>query len=121
MSFSYYNSNPDNLELPDCVIRAIQLAMKMPYSEVVMLLKQNADYYNCDELCVCCYERLLDYDFELPHFASMGLSVEQIVEKFSQSTLLIRMNGHITCAINGTIYDLWDCSKEIATDFWLVE
>ena len=112
---------PDNLKLPDCVIRAIQLAMDIPYSEVVMLLRKNADYYNCNELCVCCYEKLLDNDFKLPHFIGNGLTVEEIAKRSPNNTLLIRMDGHITCAINGVIFDLFDCSNDIVTDFWVVK
>lgn len=121
MAFVYYNANPDNLKLPDCVIRAIQLAMDIPYSEVVMLLRKNADYYNCNELCVCCYEKLLDNDFKLPHFIGNGLTVDEIAKRSPNNTLLIRMDGHITCAINGVIFDLFDCSNDIVTDFWVVK
>ena len=112
---------PDNLKLPDCVIRAIQLAMDIPYSEVVMLLRKNADYYNCNELCVCCYEKLLDNDFKLPHFIGNGLTVDEIAKRSPNNTLLIRMDSHITCAINGVIFDLFDCSNDIVTDFWVVK
>lgn len=107
---------PDNLKLPDCVIRAIQLAMDIPYSEVVMLLRNNADYYNCNELCVCCYEKLLDNDFKLPHFIGNGLTVDEIAKRSPNNTLLIRMDSHITCAINGVVFDIFDCTNEIVTD-----
>ena len=121
MAFVYYNANPDNLKLPDCVIRAIQLAMDIPYSEVVMLLRNNADYYNCNELCVCCYEKLLDNDFKLPHFIGNGLTVDEIAKRSPNNTLLIRMDSHITCAINGVVFDIFDCTNEIVTDFWIVK
>ena len=112
---------PDNLKLPDCVIRAIQLAMDIPYSEVVMLLRNNADYYKCNELCVCCYEKLLDNDFKLPHFIGNGLTVDEIAKRSPNNTLLIRMDSHITCAINGVVFDIFDCTNEIVTDFWVVK
>ena len=63
--FIYYNHNPNGYHIPDCVIRAISTALGITYFEAIKKLKVNSDLYNCDELCVCCYEKLLDYDFNI--------------------------------------------------------
>ena len=119
--FKYHNENPNGYEVPDCVIRAIKLACNIPsYYDVVDLLKRNGDEFNCDELCVCCYEKLLDYDFKLPHLTSSNKTVEEVAKDFPYNTLLIRMDGHITVSINSVIHDIWDCSYEFVTDFWIV-
>ena len=31
------------------------------------------------------------------------------------------MNGHLSVSVFGVIYDIFDCSEEIITDFWLVD
>ena len=119
--FKYYNQNPNGYEIPDCVIRAISLAMNISYYDVISLLHKNANEYNCDELCVCCYEKLLDFDFDLPHYYGNGDSAEKIARNFSDCILLLRMDGHLSCSIFGVIHDIWDCSDEIITDFWIVD
>lgn len=121
MAFEYYNSNPDGLHIPDCVIRAISFALGKDYYEVVRLLYLNGQELKCDCLNVRCYEKLLDYDFNLPHYISHGKSVEEVANDFADNILLIRIKGHLTTSINSIIKDIWDCSKEEVTDFWVVK
>lgn len=119
--FKYYNQNPNGYHIPDCVIRAISLATGEPYYNVVKMLHNNAEIYNCDELCVCCYEKLLDFDFNLPHYYGNGNNAGEVAMDFPNNVLLLRMDGHLSCSINGVIHDIWDCSDEIITDFWIVD
>lgn len=121
MSFRYYNRNPNGYKIPDCVIRAISTALDLDYYNVVASLHLNGEYYNCDSLCVCCYEKLLDYDLDLPHYKGNGDTAKEIARKYPNDILLLRMEGHLTCSIDGVIYDIWDCSNEIITDFWIVD
>lgn len=121
MGFVYYNSNPNGYCIPDCVIRAITLALDIPYYDVVKMLKINGDTYKCDLLNKKCYEKLLDYDFRLPHYVGNGKTAEQVAKDFSDKILLLRMNGHLSTSIYGKIFDIWDCSQELITDFWIVD
>ncbi len=120
MAYEYYNSNPQNYHLPDCVIRAITLAMNIPYEEVVKLLAINGDIYSCDCLNKQCYEKLLDYDFKLPHFKGNGKKAKEVSDDFPDDILILRMEGHLSTSIYGVIKDIWDCSEEIITDFWII-
>lgn len=119
--YIYYNRNPEHLTLPDCVTRAISTALNITYEEVVEMLLQNGEFYSCDTLCVACYEKLLDYDFKLPHYISNNKSAVEVAKDFPDDILLLRMNGHLSCSIYGNIYDIFDCGDEIVTDFWIVE
>lgn len=119
--YKYYNIHPLNYKLPDCVIRAISLATNTDYYEVVKMLHNNGEEMQCDCLNVRCYEKLLDYDFDLPHYMSYGKTAEEVANDFPNNTLLLRMEGHLSCSINGVIYDIFNCSSQIITDFWLVK
>lgn len=118
--FKYHNENPNGYRIPDCVIRAITLAMNIPYYDVIKMLHNNGIKMKCDDLCVCCYEKLLDNDFKLPHFESYNKTAKEVANDFKDRIILLRMDGHLSCAIYGDIYDIWDCSNEIITDFWLI-
>lgn len=118
--FIYKNENPNGYHIPDCVIRAITGATDLPYFNVVCLLHQNASLFSCDELNVRCYEKLLDQDFSFRHLESNGKTVKEVASDFKDETLLIRIPGHLTMSKCGYIYDIWDCSDEIVTDFWIV-
>lgn len=119
--FKYYNANPSGTTMPDCVTRAISLALDVDYYEVVYELMKNGKYYDCEDLCISCYENLLDCKYNLPHYKGSGKSVQQVINENPNDTLIIRMDGHLTCAINGLSYDIFDCTDYICTDYWVVD
>ena len=119
-NYKYHNENPNGYHIPDCVIRAITLAMNIPYDEVVHLLSLNGKTFQCDCLSVVCYEKLLDYDFNLPHYKGNGKTASEVAKDFPNNILLLRMDGHLSCSIHGIIHDIWDCSDCIITDFWII-
>lgn len=121
MAYTYYNANPEGARIEDCVCRAISTALDMDYYEVAGLLYLNGDFYQCDELCLFCYEKLLDEDFQLEHFiCKEKTSVQEVANNFKDNRLIIRVDGHLTCAIYGKVYDIWDCSNMLVTDFWII-
>lgn len=118
--FVYHNTNPNGYHIPDCVIRAICTATGYSYYDIIHKLKVNSTAYRCDELNVRCYEKLLDCDFKFPHYVGNGNTVEEVAEDFSDKVLILRMRGHLSVSIFGDIHDIWDCSDEVVTDFWIV-
>ena len=119
--FVYHNENPNGYKIPDCVIRAITGATGLNYYDVVNLLYCNGEQLNCETLNVRCYEKLLDYDFKLPHYKSYGLTAQEVANDYKDHILLLRMRGHLSTSIFGDIYDIWNCSQEEITDFWIVK
>lgn len=95
--------------------------MNIEYYDVVNLLQNNAEIYNCDTLCVCCYEKLLDFDFNLPHYYGDGRTADEVAEDHPNNILLLRMSGHLSTSVDGVIWDIWNCGNEIVTDYWIVD
>ena len=119
--YKYYNRNPDRLHLKDCVCRAISTATDLCYEAVHNLLEISAAEFNCDELCVCCYHHLLEDILCYPRFnCDFARDVGSIAESYPHNNLIIRVNEHLTCAINGTVLDIWDCSDELVDCYWIV-
>lgn len=119
--YKYYNHNPDGKHMEDCVCRAISTATGLNYEAVNNLLTLTADSYSCDKLCVCCYHNLLEdilgytrYDCE------HGELVEDLAYMYPHDKLIIRIQGHLTSSIKGTIPDIWDCSKKEVDCYWIV-
>lgn len=118
--FVYHNINPYRIEEEDCVCRAISLALNIDYNAIKNLLEMSADLNECDTLCICCYHHLLEDVFDLPvYYCNFNETVEDIASKYTHNRLIIRIDGHLTCAINGIIYDLWDCTKKNVDCFWI--
>ena len=121
MSYTYYNANPSGERLEDCVCRAISTALDLDYYEVAGLLYLNGEFYQCDELCLYCYEKLLDDQFQLDHMVCKDkMSAGEIAYTFKDNKLIIRGEGHLTCSLYGEINDIWDCSNMLVTDFWII-
>lgn len=121
LDYKFYNINPlGNIE-QDCVCRAISLATEIPYKKIEKKLELIGKIFECEALCVCCYHHLLEKVFGLKQKFANAKTVREISKEFSNKRLLIRIDGHLTCSLYGTIYDIWDCSKEKADIFWIVE
>lgn len=119
--FKYLNVNPDNQKESDCVTRAISLASGLPYSVIRKKLYHTSKLLDCEKLCVCCYRHLLDEVFKFRRLNCDNMTVNDFANKHNPGIFLLRMNGHITCLIDGIIYDIWDCREEVVTDAWRVE
>ena len=119
--YKYYNRNPNNDKLGDCVCRAISTATGLSYQAVDNLLQLTADEYDCDKLCVCCYHNLLDNILCYERITCKRFeTVEDIARLHPRDTILARIEGHLTCIIKGNILDIWDCSTELVDCFWFI-
>lgn len=119
--YRYYNRNPDGKEIEDCVCRAISTATGLKYEAVENLLALSADGYRCEKLCVCCYHHLLEDILCYPvRYCETGETVGDIAERYSGSKVIIRIAGHLTCAIMGTVVDIWNCTHKEVDCYWVV-
>lgn len=97
--FKYYNDNPYRIEEEDCVCRALSKALNLQYRTAENLLNMSAEHNNCDALCVCCYNHLLEDVFNLPvRHPQNWERVEEISDMYPNNNLIIRIEGHLTCS-----------------------
>lgn len=119
--YKYYNHNPDNIKIKDCVCRAISTATGLCYEAVDNLLGLTADAYVCEKLCVCCYHKLLENVLCYSRVdCGFRKTVEQIAEELPRNKVIIRVDAHLTTSIYGNILDIWDCSEELVDCYWVV-
>lgn len=119
--FKYHNANPLGDIESDCVCRAISKATNLEYYDVEEKLYLIAELFGCETLCVCCYKHLLENIFGLEPKMAHGATVGDIARAYRDDVVLIRIDGHLTVSRYGVVYDLWDCTQEIADVFWIVE
>lgn len=120
IDYKFYNANPLGDIEQDCVCRAISKATEIPYRSIEEKLELIGELFECEKLCVCCYYHLLEKVFGLKQKFANGKTVKEITKEFPENRVLIRISGHLTCAINGIVYDIWDCTEEPADIFWIV-
>lgn len=118
--FVYYNRNPNNEIIGDCVIRAISTALGIDYYKVLNMLYKNSNYFNCDMLVKDCYKKIFDDYGLIEYTPKIEKTIKEVAEDFFDKKLVVRVPGHLVACLYGDIYDIWDCSNEIVDTFWVV-
>jgi len=113
--FKYYNANINNSDINDCARRALSLAFNLPYQtieEELVHIRNDLGkrYYNSPEVI---NKFITDHGaIEIP--TARRMVVGNFCEKYNIGTYLLEVYkigepSHITCLIDNTIYDTWDC------------
>ena len=120
--FKYFNTNPGNNRVSDCVIRAIGKALgcswesayigltaegvalhDMPSSNYVwgMYLRKNGfDQHMADSVCPSC------------------ISVSRFADEHPTGTYVLATQNRVVCCQDGDYYELYDCGDEIVLYFF---
>lgn len=116
--YEYYNANPHGNYVNDCVIRSISLAEGKTWDETYEELSDIAQKNGIILDDVNFVEPLLDsrYDRECYNYITVG----DFADEHPKGIYLITMLGHITCCIDGTIIDSFDCRDRLMTCAWFV-
>lgn len=120
-NYVYYNRNPNGDIDIDCVTRAISTAFEIPYDDVAEMLEKYGYQHYCEELEVDCYSKMLERKFHILPQDAHGEKIGEVAIDHLNDRLLIRTDGHLTCSINGMVYDIWNCTDKIADRYWIVD
>lgn len=119
MSYSYYNNNALGKFENDCTVRAISTAIGKSWDNVYDMLSIEAQKQGTMQDDRDFIIDFLDYNFELA--PTFGLTVGEVAKMYDKDIVLITMEGHITCAKYGRIYDTFDPRQRLAEYVWLVK
>lgn len=113
MKFQYYNNNPLGRHVNDCTVRAIALATGRSWDDTY---KELSNYAREQAITFSEVEFINDYlSQQYPRYCQDKSHSVVTVGDFSdlqlQGTWLVTMNGHITCIIDGVIYDIFNPSS----------
>lgn len=120
--YRYHNANPRGRKVNDCTVRAISLATNRSWDETFEELCAFAqsqaimpdEVAYIDEYLDQHFKKICDCkgkEFTVDDFASLG----------REGTYLLTMSGHITCCINGCIYDTFNPSDRYIWDIYRVK
>lgn len=121
--FQYYNANPQKKKVDDCTVRAISLATNCSWDKAYKELSEFARAQ-----CTMPNDVLYMDEYLERHFKKVcgcrdikPITVKEFVQQNTNGVYLITMKGHITCAINGIVYDIFDPGNNIIWDAYRVE
>lgn len=117
--YKYYNANAKGNFVNDCVIRAISKAEGKTWDETYVELSRIAQKNGIILDDVNFVEPLLDSRYK--RVRHINKYVGQFIEEHPIGTYLITMSGHITCCIDGTIFDTFDCRPRAMWCAWKVK
>lgn len=119
MAFIKNNVNPYNARVGDCVVRAISFAENKSWEEVYLWLCIYG-FINCDmpSSNVVWGKYLTDLGYQRKAVENIDTTVKQFCDTHSKGTYLLALNGHLTCCIDGNLYDTWNGEDEILLFYW---
>lgn len=116
--WKYYNANVLGNNVNDCVVRAISKAEGKSWDKTY---RELSDIAQCEGILlddVNFVEKYLDKKYKRAcHYSK---TVGEFAKEFRKGTFLVTMQGHITCIVNGIIYDTFDCSPRRMWCAWEV-
>ena len=120
----YANPNPKNKQVPDCVIRAICIALNKPWLEVSDELYGFArrEYsVTCDDHVWGYYLYSLGFEpFLLPFTCPKCITIDEFTKYYPKGRYIIGTGKHAVAIIDGNYYDSWDSGNEIPSFFWRI-
>lgn len=116
--YRFYNSNARGRFVNDCVVRAMSVAENKSWDETYEKLSKIAQEQGILLDDVNFVERYLDERYKRTcHYSK---TVREFIEEHPRGKYLITMDGHITVAIDGFVYDTFDCTDRTMRCAWKV-
>lgn len=123
MNYVYFNNNPLNKSVGDCVIRAISKAEDKSWRSIYNDL---ADYgYGMADMPSSNSvwgQYLMEHGYKriiIPNTCPNCYTVRQFAEEHPRGTFILATGTHTVCVIDGTVYDSWNSLNEVVIYyFW---
>lgn len=118
MGYRYYNANAMQNNVADCAVRAISLAegetWDYTYEKLSTLAQRRGEMIDSADFIEAYLDDLYPRE---RHYAK---TVKEFSKEFPHGIFLVTMAGHITCIINGNIYDTFDPSERRMWCAWRI-
>ena len=120
-----YNANPANKHTPDCVIRAISVALNRSWLEVSDGLYELAREQFSVSIADDIWGRYLYYHgfepFLLPEACPTCVTIREFCRLYPKGVYIIGTGNHAVAVVDGDYYDTWDSGSEIPSFFWRIK
>ena len=125
MAFIFYNENPDDLRVGDCVVRAIAKVEGMSwYDTYIDITSQGMEMSDMPDSNRVWMKYLKDIGYKLtllPNDCPNCYSIKDFCTDYPEGRYLVATGSHIVAVINGNYYDTWDSGNEIPIYYFVKE
>ena len=120
----YANPNPEQKNVPDCVIRAICIALNRSWldvsDELYSFARKDFSVTSDDNVWG---HFLFAHGFEpflIPSICPKCTTVDEFTKLYPKGTYIIGTGSHAVAVIDGDYYDSWNSGDQICTFFWRI-
>ena len=118
------NPNPEHKEVPDCVVRAIAIALHRRWLDVYDdLCRLGRTEYNMPSADAVWGKYLYQLGFEpflLPDACPECVTIQMFCHMYPRGVYIIGTGSHAVAVVDGDYYDSWDSGHEIPSFFWRI-
>jgi hypothetical protein len=116
--YKYYNANPRDLLIDDCVIRSISVAEGISWNECQRKL---SDLANEEAMLLNDVEFVENYlDERYPRKCIKNMTIGEFCRNCPRGHFVVTTRGHITAIIDNVIVDTFDCSNRTMWCCWQI-
>jgi len=124
--YRFLNLHPKGKIVRDCVKRAIAGAENRDYMEVQRELNRlkketHCDYFNNRKNITTYMQKHGYIKLSFPAVKDESrMNGERFCQAYPKGRYILNMARHLTCCIDGVIYDTWNCSQKCVYNAWKV-
>ena len=117
-----YNPNPVGRFVGDCAVRAISLALNIPWDDAHELLSYNSrmmgDMPHADSVWGATLRQNGFNRKAISNSCPDCYTTADFAEDHPEGIYVLGFGGHVSAVIDGDIYDSWDSSDLIPQFYW---
>ena len=118
------NPNPGHKEVPDCVVRALAIALNRRwldiYDDLYAVGRREFDMPSSDAVWGKYLYQMGFQPFLLPESCPRCVTIRAFSRMFPRGTYIIGTGSHAVAVIDGDYYDSWDSGNMIPSFFWKI-
>jgi hypothetical protein len=125
MKFTKLNLNPKGRKTGDCVVRAIAKGMDQSWEDTLCDLHKVALHHYTMPNDKFTYDKYLTANGwtkeKMPRFAdNTRYTVKEFIAANPHGTFILSVANHLTVAINGELFDTWNCGSKSVGNYWTI-
>ena len=119
------NPNPCRKHVPDCVIRAVCVALNISwyqaYDELCLVGREDCNMPSADTVWGHYLKMRGFVPFTLPKSCPECTTIREFCRLYPKGTYIIGTGSHAVAVIDGDYFDSWDSGDESPSFFWKIQ
>lgn len=120
-----YNANPIANRVEDCAVRAVAVALDIPWDDAFDLIAHNAKQMGTMPHSNAAWGSVLrQHGFTrsiISNSCPDCYTIKDFCREYPLGVYVVGTGSHVVTVIDGDIYDTWDSSNEIPQYFWRLD